>query len=825
MRENHLLIKKLLIIDFRNEFPYKLSNEDDYQLTGDELNQLIQIASFLSLSNEPSDLSLAYEIITKLFKNFHEEHPNLYSIAHVILSRLGNFPNRDLLKKYGFDFVSPQAPPVFQLEILGRELENSVSLSDNKKIILTDFQKGFFDVLTREKFFSVSAPTSAGKSFVFVLSIIQRLLNNSTEKIVLIVPTRALIQELSLKIFHAIKEYNLINRVLVRSIPAIDEDFQSFGVVFVVTQERLSTLLYEENLHLDTIFIDEAQEIQSNRGIVLQNTLELVKFRFSNINMFFASPLIENPDIFNSMLGLNFNEKQFIEQVSPVGQNIIFLSSIKNKPRKVNLALHRENSNFDLGHIELDFNFRNNHRIIDLARKITHEDELTLIYVNDATRAEELALNMVQMLDDIQDTEIELLIQFIQEDVHTEYSLIQCLKKGVAYHYRYIPTTVRTEIEKLTESGKLRFVFCTSTLLQGVNLPAKNIILYNPSKGRGKPMTRADFLNLIGRAGRLKQEFQGNIWCIEPDEWKEKSFQGAKLQKIEPYYSKSLTNNANEILELARDPNKSNEFMPVFGKFFVETILDGKVIEEFSSFESYKDLITIYQVCQAYNLALPPELTKKNYSIHPLRLHELYRYLNQFVDVSLFMPLDPNTVGANIRIREIFQIINKKLLLIDNNSYKLHAQFAYKWLHDEPLNNIIDNRHTYIIQNIDPNQKINKTIRDVLEVIENELRFNYVVLTGAYIDILKYILKQRNQPIDYIPNIPLFLECGTANPLVINLISLGLSRLTSIKLKNSRTFSCAEPTAINCFNALQKTDIDKLDIPAICKQEIKNFLK
>jgi len=64
-----------------------------------------------------------------------------------------------------------------------------------------------------------------------------------------------------------------------------------------------------------------------------------------------------------------------------------------------------------------------------------------------------------------------------------------------------------------------------------VNLPAKNILIDNPKSG-DKPMSRPDFLNLSGRAGRLLKEFHGNIWCINPMEWEEPIYQGEQLEEI-----------------------------------------------------------------------------------------------------------------------------------------------------------------------------------------------------------------------------------------------------------------------------------------------------
>lgn len=826
------LIEKLITHDIVRDLPCTLYTE--HELTLSDIENLSKISSILSLSSEAKKQILAYEIITKLFRNFHHEYQNLYSITHAILSRLGNFPNRELLGKYGFSESNLRQSPIIKLEVIARQSENKVYIK-NSTPLLTDFQKLFFDVLTKEKFYSISAPTSAGKSFIFTLSITQRLLKNPSEKIVLIVPTRALIRELSDKIIKSLKEYQLINNVNVRTVPIIEDNIDNKGVVYVLTQERLNTLLNEENICLDTLFVDEAQEIQNNRGVVLQNTLEILLKKFPSINVFFASPLIENPNYFNDLLELNYHKNYFIEEVSPVGQNIIFLSSIKGKVNQAKASLLSNDKNIDLGYLDLNFNFRDSGQIIDLALSITKDDELTLIYCNDPTDTENKAIAMSHKIsNELDDKDINSLIDFIKEDVHANYSLIECLNKGIAYHYSHIPATVRSEIERLASDGKLKYVFCTSTLLQGVNLPTKNIILSNPSKGRGKPMQRGDFLNLIGRAGRLKHEFQGNIWCIEPSKWNEKSYEGEKLQKIESFYIKNLTENTKKLFELSTDENTNNaDMLSVFGKFYSDLIIDNKPIEKYQNLANFDTLNNAYNVCKEYNLELSSEIIKKHFSIHPKRLNTLYNFFKHEKDLLKWIPKNvfvkkkdfPYEDGTYERLLKIFHKIDEILINRDNNQYKKFTVLASSWIHDNLLQEIIENNHAYNLKDF-PGRTINTTIREVLKILESNIRFEYVVFTGAYLDILKYVIEEKKLDYDLesIPNLPLHLECGSADPLVINLLSLGLSRLTSIKLKKSKFFSCDEPTATNCFKALQSTNIDILDMPSICKQEIKNLI-
>src|SRR5690606_29008122 len=85
-------------------------------------------------------------------------------------------------------------------------------------------------------------------------------------------------------------------------------------------------------------------------------------------------------------------------------------------------------------------------------------------------------------------------------------------------------------------------VFCTSTLLEGVNLPAKNIFILSNAIGLTK-FTDIDFWNLAGRAGRLTQELSGNIICTriqnKKNRWEHpemdlKVVRNRKISPIEP---------------------------------------------------------------------------------------------------------------------------------------------------------------------------------------------------------------------------------------------------------------------------------------------------
>jgi len=141
-----------------------------------------------------------------------------------------------------------------------------------------------------------------------------------------------------------------------------------------------------------------------------------------------------------------------------------------------------------------------------------------LVYANGpaaAERAAQILASLESARNLAPDTELQSLSTLTQRVVHPKYLLASVLMQGVAFHYGNMPLLIRSEIERLFKAGKIRFLVCTPTLIEGVNLPARSIFMRGPEKGVGNPMSDIDFWNLAGRAGRQGMEFQGNVVCVD----------------------------------------------------------------------------------------------------------------------------------------------------------------------------------------------------------------------------------------------------------------------------------------------------------------------
>ncbi|MBN2286077.1 MAG: DEAD/DEAH box helicase [Tissierellales bacterium] len=92
----------------------------------------------------------------------------------------------------------------------------------------------------------------------------------------------------------------------------------------------------------------------------------------------------------------------------------------------------------------------------------------------------------------------------------------QSAAHGIFSHHGNSPHGIRLAIEYAMRENLVRFVVCTSTLAQGVNLPIRYLIVTSVYQGMDRIKVR-DFHNLIGRAGRAGMHTEGSILFADPD--------------------------------------------------------------------------------------------------------------------------------------------------------------------------------------------------------------------------------------------------------------------------------------------------------------------
>jgi POLQ-like helicase len=94
--------------------------------------------------------------------------------------------------------------------------------------------------------------------------------------------------------------------------------------------------------------------------------------------------------------------------------------------------------------------------------------------------------------------------------------ITQCSKIGIFSHSNNTPHGLRLAIEYAMQKSFIKFVICTSTLSQGVNLPIRYLLVTSIYQA-GKQIKVRDFHNLIGRAGRSGKYTEGSIIFADPE--------------------------------------------------------------------------------------------------------------------------------------------------------------------------------------------------------------------------------------------------------------------------------------------------------------------
>lgn len=824
--------KALLLISSSGNFP-KLSRSFNIEQLQKEIdwNNLLECASILHRSDEYEHLDSALRIAQQCL-NTHQSTANQKVAATIILEALTNKPAIDLAVRRELltDEYLQEVPLPFRFEIIQRDIAHAVLLGEGDILQLNRFQKNVFDNIDKD-YLSISAPTSAGKSYLLNQIILNRLIQSQqSQHIVYIVPTRALINQVEQDLRSVLDEHQLTD-VLLTTVPQVPEDkYLSSSKIFVFTQERLHWFRTEmPQTKIDLLIVDEAHKIQDgNRGILLQQKIEDLVADFPDVKIYFSSPFTSNPEVLIRDLPVEKSRQPISTEFVSVNQNLIYVSQVKGKPLQWSVDLCTQDDVLNLGGITLPFRpTQESKRLLFVATMLADSAGGNLIYSNRAADAEKAAQVLYDVLPDdylkISD-DVKELIELVKKTVHAQYALVRVLKKKIAFHYGNMPLIVRQEIERLFKQGDIHFIICTSTLLEGVNLPAKTIFIRKPTRGIGNPMNDADFWNLAGRAGRWGKEFQGNVVCVEPEIWDSTPARARKRVVIERAVDR-LELRQNELLDFIRSGTPrslaSNNLDLEYGftHYFIKHLRG--LLEPTTDF--YSSLIKAIEEVKD-QVKLPNEIIYRNPGVSPLAQQKLYEYFQANVGRSeeLIPELPESFDAVNSSYKELVTIISRYLSGDPEGLAVYQAILIVNWMKGFPLPYLIDNSYRYW-ENRSP-RTYDRVIREVMKDIEEFARFKFAKYSGAYVDVLRFFLRSNGQDglLEQIPDLHIWLEFGVSQKTQISLINLGFTRNTAITL--SEYIANDSLSSEECKEWLLRNDISTLPISTIMKEEVRRFL-
>ena len=156
----------------------------------------------------------------------------------------------------------------------------------------------------------------------------------------------------------------------------------------------------------------------------------------------------------------------------------------------------------------------NEERLDELVKILCNTNQPTLVYCQSPTSANHLAIQLLEydLYGDIDDN--AELVAWIRENYHSEWIFAKAIEHGIGIHHGKNPRALSQQCVQLFNEGRLRCLICTSTLIEGVNTKAKNVVIYDNKVANNK-IDFFTFNNICGRSGRMFSHFIGHIFLFK----------------------------------------------------------------------------------------------------------------------------------------------------------------------------------------------------------------------------------------------------------------------------------------------------------------------
>ncbi|MFQ2426309.1 DEAD/DEAH box helicase [Aeromonas caviae] len=364
---------------------------------------------------------------------------------------------------------------------------------------LTPVQASVRTAVESKQFVSISAPTSAGKSFS-----IRDYIFDLQGDCVIIVPSRALIAEYIKTMRDKFKDDK---SVMISSFVDYVFTKRQLRRIFILTPERARELFTSNmNLNISLFFFDEAQvSEEKERGVIFDVLVRRIQKHYPVAKLIFAHPFVDNPEA-------QF-KKHSINEISSYSR-----SYPHNTVGKIFVFGHKNRKDYyfspyiEKGHrlnncIELDSDFE---------RFAFDGKKSVLVFVSKASLYRGDFLDSFKKFFDHYDKITnKRALEIVKEvenvlganDNNHKSKLVELLRIGVVIHHGSVPLNVRFLIEDFIREGFAKICFATSTLAQGINMPFDIVWLDNMRmQGESEEDKSLAFKNLIGRSGRLSKK-------------------------------------------------------------------------------------------------------------------------------------------------------------------------------------------------------------------------------------------------------------------------------------------------------------------------------
>ncbi|HKM03900.1 MAG TPA: hypothetical protein VJZ04_04800 [Lachnospiraceae bacterium] len=567
-----------------------------------------------------------------------------------------------------------------------------------------------------------------------------------------------------------------------------------------MTPERFLYLINTTDKKVDYLFVDEAHKIttKDTRSAFYYDLIDKLSSMEKKPHIIFSSPNIPNPEIYLKMINGDLEKQNIHATYAPVCQMKYIINLINGSVKAYNdyskefITMSNANSSLDL---------------TSIINHVARSKDQNIVYSHSLRETMNQAVIYTNGLPDLNNEELYKLSDEIKKEINSDYFLVALIRKGVAFHVGYLPASIRLRIENGFKNHIIRTLFCTSTLIEVVNLPADNLFFTTYKNGQSS-LDSVSFRNLIGRVGRIDHALFGNVFMINLNKEDkvinkyEKLLQDGILNQ-QLSIENSLTSTQKKVIieslktadfEMKDKPEKTTEdefdLMRKTALILMNNINDNKSSFVTSTLLSYGK-IGDEEIIKNSTADLPKIIGLDVTPDQHISITKLIQGGLSYPEISIDGKIDYTLVLNFLHtLSKAFKWdVYEKKSLGNYNRLNLYASLLCKWMSGYGLNLIIKTSIDYhennpekgiysnnwrIIEYYEYNnpEHINLAIADTLNTIENVILFS---IANYFREFSCEYKKQHN--LKFISNDWYeFVEYGTTNDLTITLQRYGYSR-------------------------------------------------
>lgn len=648
----------------------------------------------------------------------------------------------DILNKFNKNYIFAVEDENIGLNTISSLLYES-SLYTDEKSKLHQYQMDILNLFEKGKQnrFFLSASTSFGKTHL-VYEVIKKM---QYKNIALIFPSIALLTENLSKIKEG--KITFLIDYKIHTLSDIDNEYGENNI-FIFTPERFLSFLDKnvQSINMDFIFVDEVYKIdngyiidneakENERDVAYRMAIFYGFSKYPNIDILLAGPFIE---IFNE------NSQQYNPSFDLFLNDYKISKLLRNEYEIVKVSKNEiENSKGKISIDGIDFDFTQKKtkkaKIQEILDILLLKKENAIVYCNTQANAEKIAKEYNRA--NINTKSFNSFIEHLKRTYNNDWIVIEALEKGIGVHHGVVPKYIQKEIVDLfnsIESG-IDILTSTTTITEGVNTTAKNMIVYKSEKGAGtfgKPLLTFDAKNIAGRAGRFMEHYTGRVISLD----------------------KKFIEIINELGEQIKHKN-----------YDISTI-KKEIDDEMTPFEYLDDRskqrLNEIRTLQAER-GIPENIISQFKVISRRDKIKIFDNINNLPDI------------FHYRIRKFISKLNTPILSVDKDGFQVVLDLIYDIVENENLKALIDNkfkdkfspnnysilfaslnsyiRHGFkgvfqfylsIEKEKDNKNAVNTAMRKASTLITNTFKYQLVKYLGVF-NLMYKLWESKRQKIDY----------------------------------------------------------------------------